>query len=136
MESKSLYTEGHLFVAAIRLLEHQSASPPALTQIAKMLHLSVEQAGMLCRRLHDAGIVAPVEGAFDDRWVVADHLKLEGLPRQTEVSQLDGALKKFQLERNKMAQKVESIKEQQARKQKELFADIEKKLKKNLPGKD
>ena len=64
--------------------------------------------------------------------MIADHLKLEELPRDIEVKQLDSALKKFQSERNKIAQKIESIKEQQAQKRKDLFAGLEKKLKKDL----
>ena len=132
MESKSLYIEGHLFVAAIRILEYQHGAPPALEQVAAMLRLSNEQTGMLSRRLHEAGIIEPVKKAFADRLTVADHLRLEDLPREVEASQLDSALQKFQAERNKMTEKVESIKEQQERKRKELFADIEKKLKKDL----
>ncbi len=132
MGSKSLYFEGHLFVAAIRILEHQNGAPPALAQIAKMLGVSSEQTGLISRRLCEAGIVDQVEGAYDNRWIVSDHLKLEGLPRDAEASQLDSALKKFQSERNQMTQKIESIKQQQAQKQKDLFADIEKKLKKDL----
>jgi hypothetical protein len=132
MESKSLYYEGHLFVAAIRILERRHGAPPALDQISEMLQFSAEQTGLISRRLRDAGIVGQVEGAFDDRWVVADHLCLEQLPREVEVSELDNALKKFQSERNKLASKVESIKEQQAQKKKELFAGLEKKLKKDL----
>ena len=103
MESKSLYHEGHLFVAAIRILERRHGAPPALDQISDLLQFSVEQTGLISRRLRDAGIVAQVEGAFDDRWVVGDHLQLEQLPREVEVSELDNALKKFQSERNKLA---------------------------------
>jgi len=132
MESKSLYHEGHLFVAALRILERRHGAPPALDQISELLQFSAEQTGLISRRLRDAGIVAQVEGAFEDRWVVGDHLQLEQLPREVEVSELDNALKKFQSERNKLASKVESIKEQQAQKKKELFAGLEKKLKKDL----
>jgi hypothetical protein len=132
MDSKSLYAEGHLFVAAIRILENQNGAPPALAQIAKIIGVSIEQTGLISRRLREAGIVDQVEGAYDNRWIVADHLKLEGLPRDVEASQLDSALKKFQSERSQMTQKIESIKQQQAQKQKDLFADIEKKLKKDL----
>jgi hypothetical protein len=132
MDSKSLYVEGHLFVAAIRILENQNGAPPALAQIAKIIGVSIEQTGLISRRLREAGIVDQVEGAYDNRWIVADHLKLEGLPRDVEASQLDSALKKFQSERSQMTQKIESIKQQQAQKQKDLFADIEKKLKKDL----
>lgn len=134
-ESKSSYSEGHLFVAAMRVLEHQHGAPPSLEQIAALLRLSNEQVGLIARRMHAAGIVAPVEKAFADRWTVADHLKLEDLPREVEASQLDSALQKFQAERDAMTRKIASIKEQQERKRKDLFADIEKKLKKDL-GKD
>lgn len=132
MESKSLYDEGHLFVAAIRVLECQHGAPPDLDQIAALIGFSSDQAGLVSRRLHDAGIIELVQGAFGDRWAVGDHTKLEELPRQSQTTQLDDELKKFQSERHKIAQKVESIKEQQAQKKKDLFADIEKKLKKDL----
>lgn len=131
MATKNLYAEGHLFVAAVRVLEHQHGSPPALDQVAELLRLSREQAGLVSRRLQEAGIIEAVEGAFGDRWVVRDHLKLEELPRTSDPSQLGAELKKFQSERGKIAQKVESIKAQQAQKKKELFADIEKRLKKD-----
>jgi hypothetical protein len=130
MESKSLYNEGHLFVAAVRVLEHQKGVPPMLDQISGLLAITAEQAGLVSRRLRDAGIVEEVQGAFGVRFVVKDHLKLEELPREIETSQLDDALKKFQSERHMISRKVESIKEQQAQKKKDLFAEIEKKLKK------
>ena len=132
MEDKHLYAQGHLFVAAIRVLEHLNGSPPGLSQICELIKFSPEQAGLVSRRLHEHGVVDQVAGPFGDRWTVADPLKLEELPRDLEVTQLDNALKKFQSERDKMAQKVAEIKEQQAKKKKDLFADIEKKLKKDL----
>jgi hypothetical protein len=135
MEGKNQYQEGHLFVAAIRVLEHRHGAPPALDQIAEMLKFSSEQTGWISRRLHQAGIIKIVESAFGDRWGIEDHLKLEELPRETESSQLDEALKQFKAEKNKIALKVESIKEQQAKKQKDLFSEIEKKLKKDLSKK-
>ncbi len=130
---KSLYHDGHLFVAAIRILENRNGSPPTLDQIAQLLSISTEQTGLISRRLSDSGIIEQVEGAFGERWGVLNHLKLEELPRVTDATELDSALKKFQAERQKLAQKVESIKEQQAKKKKDLFADIEKKLKMDRP---
>jgi hypothetical protein len=132
MKNKSIYDEGHLFVAAIRILEHLNSSPPSIDQISKHLNFSTEQTGLISRRLKESGIIEQVEGAFGQRWAVSDHVKLEGLPRETKNSQLDDELKKFQSERQKLAAKVESIKEQQEKKKKDLFADIEKKLKKDL----
>jgi hypothetical protein len=135
MEGKNQYQEGHLVVAAIRILEHIHGAPPALDQVAAMLKFSPEQTGWLARRLQEAGIIRVVESAFGDRWGVEDHLKLEELPRTAESSQMDQALKQFKADREKIAQKVESFKEQQAQKQRELFSEIEKKLKKDLAKK-
>jgi DNA-binding Lrp family transcriptional regulator len=132
MEGKNLYQEGHLFVAAIRVLEHRNGAPPSLEQIAELLNFSTEQTGWISRRLLEAGVIKIVESAFGDRRGIEDHLKIEALPRESESSQLDEALKQFKAEKNKIALKVESIKEQQAKKQKDLFSEIEKKLKKDL----
>ncbi len=132
MEGKNQYQEGHLFIAAVRVLEYCHGAPPTLGQIAEMLKFSVEQTGWISRRLHEAGIIKMVESAFGDRWGIDDHLKLEELPREMESSQMDEALKQFKAEKNKLALKVESIKEQQAKKQKDLFSEIEKKLKQDL----
>lgn len=133
MESKNLYNEGHLFVAAVRVLTHRKGAPPDIEQISELLGFSSEQGGYISRRLREAGIVEQLEGAFGERWAVADHVKLEELPREIDSSQMDQALKKFQAERTKIAQKVEMLKEQRSQKKKDLFAEIEKKLKKNLP---
>lgn len=134
-ESKNQYQEGHLFVAAIRILEHQNSSPPELKEISKLLDYSAEKTGLICRRLEEAGIVKIVESAFGDRWGIEDHLKIEELPKEAATSQMDDALKQFKAEKSKMAQKIEAIKEQQAQKQKDLFSEIEKKLKKDLTKK-
>lgn len=136
MERKSIFNEGHLVVAAIRILEFRSGSPPSSDQIAEMLNMSAEQTAYIIRRLSEEGIIELVESAFGDRWTTADYLKLEDLSRDAaEPTQLDHALEKFQSEKNKMAQKVEAIKEQQAAKKKDLFAEIEQKLKKDISKK-
>jgi hypothetical protein len=134
-DNPNQYQEGHLFVAAIRILEHRNSAPPALKEISELLGISAEQTGLISRRLHDAGIVKIVESAFGDRWGVDDHLKIESLPKEAASSQMDEALKQFKAEKDKIAQKIEGIKEQQAKKQKDLFSEIEKKLKEDLSKK-
>ena len=131
-ESKNPYREGHLFVAAIRILEHKNGAPPELKEISELLGFSAEQTGLISRRLQEHGIVKIVESAFGDRWGIEDHLAVEELPKETAASQMDEALERFKAEKSKMAQKIESIKEQQAKKQKDLFSEIEKKLQKDL----
>jgi DNA-binding Lrp family transcriptional regulator len=132
MSERSAYSEGHLIVAAIRIHDHQHDSPPSLEEICTCLGLSNEKGGQIVRRLEKRGIVTKVESAYGQRYAVGDHLKLEELPRSAESSKLDEELQRFKNERNKMEKKVESIQSQQAQKQKDLFAEIEKKLKKNL----
>jgi hypothetical protein len=131
-ESKNQYQEGHLFVAAIRLLEHQNGTPPTLGEISELLDLSAEQTGLISRRLVDVGIIKIVESAFGDRWGIEDHLKIEALPKEAATNQIDDALKQFKAEKSKMAKKIAAIKEEQAKKQKDLFSEIEKKLKKDM----
>ena len=134
-ENQNPYQEGHLFVAAIRILEHLNSAPPAIEQIADLLQLSAEQTGFLSRRLQEAGVVKIVESAFGDRWGVDDHLKIEEMPKKVETNQLDEALKQFKSKKDKLAQKVASIKAEQAQKQKDLYSEIEQKLKKDLSTK-
>ena len=123
-------------VAAMRILEYRNGYPPSMDQLAEMLGFSSEQTAYLIRRLTEEDIIRPVEGAFGGRWSVAEYLKLEDLPRDSaEPTQLDNALQKFQAEKNKMAQKIETIKEQQALKKKDLFAELEKKIKKDISKK-
>ena len=132
MTEKSAYSQGHLVVAAIRIHDHLNDSPPDLGEICDRLQLSREKGGQLIRRLEQQGIIATVESAYGQRYAIVDHLKLEELPRSAEPSKLDEEIQRFKSERGKMEQKVESIKSQQAQKQKDLFAEIEKKLKKGI----
>ena len=74
-KQKTRIGEGHLFVAAIRILENRNSAPPDLNQIAELVGFSPEQTGLISRRLHEAGIVRIVQGAFGDRWGIEDHHK-------------------------------------------------------------
>jgi hypothetical protein len=132
MGEQSAYTEGHLMVAAIRIHDHRHDSPPSLEEICAFLGLSPEKGGQIIRRLEQQGIVTPVQSAYGQRYTIGDHLKLEELPRSATPNKLDEEIQRFKSERGKMEKKVESIQSQQAQKQKDLFAEIEKKLKKNL----
>ena len=63
MLKKDLYTQGHLVVSAIRVLEHRTGKPPTVEDICQMLLLSLEQGHLLCKRLHEAGVIDREEGA-------------------------------------------------------------------------
>lgn len=129
MKPNDLYTTAHLFVAAIRVLDHQERTPPALEAICRLLDYSEEKGSYLLNRFREQGIVDMVKSGFTDRIVVGNHLAIEELPRDTEESRLEQELKKFKKGKDVIKEKVASIKAQQAQKKQDLFADIEKKLK-------
>ncbi len=135
MKPNDLYTTAHLFVAAVRLLDYRDGAPPALETVCRMLDYSDEKGSYLLNRLKEQGIVSKVKSGFNDRIVVADHLAIEELPRETEESRLEQELKKFKKGKDVMKEKVASIKAQQDQKKQDLFAEIEKKLKKKMDKK-
>jgi len=135
MKPTDLYTTAHLFVAAVRVLDHQEGAPPSLESVCRMLDYSEEKGSFLLNRLKELQIVGTVKSGFNDRIVVADHLAIEALPREVEESRLEQELKKFRQGKNVMEEKVASIKAQQDQKKQDLFADIEKKLKQKMEKK-
>jgi hypothetical protein len=132
MVEKHLYDEAHLVVAAIRVLEHQKGSPPSIDDVCRMLTFSLEQGNLVCRKLEELEIVEVVEGAYGIRLFIRNHLKLEDIPREAKEDRFDEALKKFQTSKKAFTQKMESFQAKQAEKQKNLFAELEKKLKKEI----
>lgn len=135
MKPNDLYTTAHLFVAAVRVLDHRDGAPPALEIICGLLGYSEEKGSYLLNRFKEQGIVDTVKSGFNDRIVVANHLAIEDLPRDTEESRLEQELKKFKKGKDTMKAKVASIKAQQDQKKQDLFAEIEKKLKQKIEKK-
>ena len=133
--SKNFYTTAHLFVAAIRIWEYQNDTPPALEEISQMLAMSIERSNYICNKLKEMGVINSVEGSFGNRLFVRDHLKIEDIPREDDESKLEEEIKKFQESQKGISQKIENIKAKQAQKKKDLFAEMEKKLKQELDKK-
>jgi hypothetical protein len=94
-----------------------------------MLSFSVEKGNFLCRKLDEMGVIEIVQGSYGDRLFIRDHLKLEDIPKGEEDSRLEEELKKFQDTQKAFSQKIETFRSQQAQKKKDLFAEMEKKLK-------
>ena len=127
-----LYTHAHLAVAAIRVIEHQNASPASIEDLCKILSFSLEQGHYICRRLAEMEIIGMVEGAYGIKLYIKDHLKLEEIPKGVVESKIEKELQKFQTARKQISKKIETIKSEQAKKKQDLFAEIEQKLKKGL----
>jgi hypothetical protein len=126
------YTEAHLLVAAIRVLEHQKKQPPTVEEASAMISISPEAGYALCRRLKEKGIVRTVEGAFGWKLFVEDHLQIEELPRGEKKYDLAQELAAFQKKQQEKSKTVEAIQEELARKRNEKFAEIEARFKKEL----
>jgi len=124
------YTQAHLIAAAIRILENRHAAPPSVEQVCEALSLSVEQGHRICNRLKDMGIIDITAGAFGTRLFIVDHLKIEEIAKGEFGSRMETELKKFQDSQKGLEKKVETIKAEQEKKKKDLFAELEKQFKK------
>jgi hypothetical protein len=129
------YNEAHLWVAAIRIFEHLNSRPPNVDELCRTIKFSIERGNFICRKLQDLGIIAAVEGSFGARWYLSDPLKIEDIPRGEPESKMVDELKKFRDTQKAFSQKMETMQAEQKKKKKDLYADMEKKLKEELEKK-
>lgn len=127
-----LYTQAHLFVAAVRIIGHQKDAPPTLEQVAGTLNISLEQCHRLCRRLCEKGIVRHLESAFDSALYIQDHQLIETLPKDPVSNTLADEVERFQKQKPNFDDKIKAFKAQQAEKRQNLFADLKKEFKDKL----
>jgi DNA-binding Lrp family transcriptional regulator len=131
-KSENLYSSAHLFVSAIRIFEHQNNTPATVEDISRILKFSVERSHYLVRKLKELGIIDEIEGSYGIRLFIRDHLKIEDIPREDDSGKLEAELKKFKESQKELSHKIETIQAKQAEKKKNLFAEMEKKLKQEL----
>lgn len=127
------YSEAHLFVAAIRVLQHQKNIPPALEDVCELLGSSAESGYAICRTLKKRGIIETLEDPYNVKLFIADHLALEQIPRnQEEENTLAKELEKFQQEKRSQDKDVAKIQAELDKKKQEKLSDIEKKFKEQM----
>jgi hypothetical protein len=96
MELQATYHEGHLIVAAIRVLKHRHGGrPPTVEEVAEQLALSREWIGVVAAALARAGVLDELTGPFETRIDIRDHLALEDLPRADATAGVDEELREF-----------------------------------------
>lgn len=132
MKEIDLYTDSHLVVAAIRILEYKSQKPPTDQEVLEYLNLSIEQGHRLLGKMHELGIIEIMSGNYGTRLFIRNHLNIENIPKNTQNQTIQDEIVKFKLSKKGLEKKIEAIQEQQSRKQKELFAEMENKLKQSL----
>jgi hypothetical protein len=135
MKGKDFYSAAHLIVAAIRILEHRNSASPSIDEVCRTISFSLEQGNFVCRKLNEMNIIDVVEGAFGTKLFIKDHLLLEEIPQEAMEDNLEKELKKFQSAKKDYIQKIELFKAEQEKKKKNLFSELEKKLKKDLDEK-
>jgi hypothetical protein len=129
---QDLYQKAHLFVAAIRLWEHRRNAQPTISQVCQSLDMAIEPGHLFAKKLKDLEILQWVEGAYETRLCIKDHLKIEDIPRTTDGSKLQDEIKKFEDAQKNLTKQVEAFKSKQDAKKKSVFDEIEKKLKEKL----
>ena len=132
MQNQDFYSNAHLFVAAMRIFEHQHSQPPSIDDVCRMLSFSPEQGNHICRKLKEKGVLEVVASAFGNKLFIKNHMKIEEIPRGETESRIEEELKKFQHSKKDISNKIGSIQAKQAKKKKDLFAELEKSLKNGL----
>jgi len=128
MKEIDLYAKAHLVVAAIRILECQADVSSSIEKVCQVISFSLEHGNLICKKLGEMGIIEIVEGTYGTRLFIKNHLKIEEIPRGAGESKLEEEIKKFQNDKKGLSKKIELFKTEQAEKQKNLFAEVEKKL--------
>ena len=129
---KKWYDTAHLFVAAIRVWEHQHDAQPSIADICSFLSISPEQGHLIANKLSEVGVVGYIEGAFESKVFIKDHLKIEDIPKDDCGTRLEDEIMQFENSKKHFMEKIESYQSERAQKKKDLFAEMEKKLKKEL----
>ncbi len=132
MEKTDLYTDAHLFVSAIRILENQKGASPSIEDVCRTISVSLEQGNMVCRKLNDMEIIEVVEGAYGTKLFVRNFLLIEEIPKEAEESKLEDEIKKFQDSKKGHSKELEAFRQKQKLKKKDLFAELNQKLKKGI----
>jgi len=132
MKGKGFYSDAHLVVAAIRILEHQNFASPSIDEVCRTISFSLEQGNFICRKLNEMNIIDIVEGAFGTKLFIKDHLLLEEIPKGATEDNLEKELKKFHESKKDYTQEIKLFQTEQKKKKKNLFAELEKKFKKDL----
>ncbi|RKZ10276.1 hypothetical protein DRQ53_05000 [bacterium] len=78
--------DGHLIVAAIRILEHLEEHPPTEEEIAALLRWHEDKTRVITRELADLGALAAIRSPFEVRYKLQDPARVDELPASSNVS--------------------------------------------------
>jgi hypothetical protein len=132
MKAKPAYEDGHLIVGAVRVLTHRAAKPPTPEDVANLLGIPPDFARNLVRALGEEGVLRIVENPFEMRVEIGDYLKLEDLPRESEVPSIQDELDDFMKRKRKEVEDTEKMlsSDEITKKKKEKLDKLEQEMKK------
>jgi hypothetical protein len=100
---------GHLIVAAIRVLSHREERLPRPEEIAQLLEMPPAALRVDLAALHDLGIVAIVESAFDTQVEIRDYRLLEELAPEEQDGDLSADLAAFDQRKQEEADRMDRL---------------------------
>jgi DNA-binding Lrp family transcriptional regulator len=109
MEFVPEYEEGHLLVAAVRVLMHREGRSPTPDEAAALLGLSPEKVHILVHELRKRGVLKALEGPFDLRLDVGDVAPLEELPKGQTGPAIASELEQFHSEQAEKKKEMERM---------------------------
>jgi hypothetical protein len=101
--------QGHLIVAAIRVLTHLRNRPPTEEEIAEQLGISRELTLHILRGLEDRGIVHSLKNPFDVRYDLGDHRLLESLPLEATGPDMGREIEDFHKKSEDRQKRIEQM---------------------------
>ncbi len=109
MAHRPCYEDGHLIVAAVRVLSHKADKPPTPEDVAELLGLAPDFVRNLIIGLGDEGILKVVENPFEIRTEVKNHIKLEELPKEAQGPSIQDELDEFVKKKKKEVEDTEKM---------------------------
>lgn len=107
--SKVTREDGHLVVAAIRVLAHKLQGPPTPEQVADLLGLAPETVRLQVLALQEAGIVTLVTSAYENHLEVREHRALDDLESDARQAAMDEALAEFDQQKQAEAERMSKL---------------------------
>ncbi len=101
--------DGHLVVAAVRVLAHRLGGPPTPEQAAELLGMAPETVRLHVMALQEAGIITLVTSAYESHLEVRDHALLDQLEKGTEQAAMDEALAEFDQRKQEEAERMSQL---------------------------
>ena len=131
MARKPSYEDGHLVVAAVRVLSHRQAKPPTPEDVAGLLDMPPEFVRTLVASLGTLGVLRVMENPFETRLELGDHALLEDLPKSAEGPSIKDELDSFVQRKKKEVEETERMftVEEMDKKKQEKLAKMEDEIK-------